>query len=178
MDIGQKIAKSVGLDRNLFKGWPSQFRINKYNFTSKSLGSSGVQIHTDNGFLTILHDDECVGGLEVMNKKGEFVAVDPWPGTLLLNLGDVAKVWSNGRFHNVQHRVQCKEAAIRVSIATFLLGPIEEAVEAPPELVDREHPRLYIPFGYEDYRKLRLSNNMRAGEALDLVRAPISSNSA
>ena len=96
MDIGQKIAKSVGLDRNLFKEWPSLFRINKYNFTSKSLGSSGVQMHTDNGFLTILQDDECVGGLEVMTKNGEFVAVDPWPGTLLLNLGDVAKVCKLG----------------------------------------------------------------------------------
>ena len=78
----------------------------------------------------------------------------------------------------MQHRVQCKEAAIRVSIATFFLGPLEEAVEAPPELVDSEHPRLYIPFGYEDYRTLRFSNNMWVGEALDLLRAPISSNLA
>ena len=77
----------------------------------------------------------------------------------------------------MRHRVQCKEAAIRMSIGTFLSGPNEEAVEAPPELVDNEHPRLYAPFGYEDYRKLRHANNMRAGEALDLVRTSISSHS-
>ncbi|PON70908.1 Oxoglutarate/iron-dependent dioxygenase [Trema orientale] len=171
MDIGRKLAKSIGLKSDLFKGWTCQFRINKYNFTPQSVGSPGVQIHTDSGFLTILQEDEYVGGLEVMNKNGEFVAVDPWPGTLLLNLGDVAKAWSNGRFCNVKHRVQCKEAAIRVSIASFLLGPKDEAVEAPQELVDGEkNPRLYLPFTYEEYRKLRLSKNLHAGEALEFVR--------
>ncbi|EXB81619.1 Gibberellin 3-beta-dioxygenase 4 [Morus notabilis] len=177
MDIGRKLAKSIGLDSDLFKGWPCQFRINKYNFTPKSIGSSGVQIHTDSGFLTILQDDENVGGLEVMDKNGEFLAVDPWPGSLLLNLGDVAKAWSNGRFCNVKHRVQCKEASIRVSIASFLLGPKGEEVEAPSELVDDEHPRLYVPFSYEDYRKIRLSTKLQAGEALELVRARVSLNS-
>lgn len=71
----------------------------------------------------------------------------------------------------MRHRVQCKEATIRVSIATFLLGPKDENVEAPPELVNHEHPRLYIPFTYEDYRKLRITNKLQAGEALALVRA-------
>ena len=80
-------------------------------------------------------------------------------------------MWSNGRFYNVKHRVQCKEATIRVSIAMFVLAPKEAEVEAPPELVDSDHPRLYVPLNYEDYRKLRLSTGMRAGEALDLLRA-------
>ncbi|PON70905.1 Oxoglutarate/iron-dependent dioxygenase [Trema orientale] len=171
-DIGQTLAKSMGLESELFKGnWHRRFRINKYNFTPQSLGSSGVRIHTDSGFLTILQDDENVGGLEVMNKNGEFVAVDPWQGTLLFNLGDAAKAWSNGRFCNVKHRVQCKEPTIRVSIASFMLGPKDEAVEAPQELVDDDHPRLYVPFIYEDYLKLRLSMTLVAGEALELVRA-------
>lgn len=170
VDIGHKLAESLGLGRDFLKGWPCQFRINKYNFTPESVGSSGVQIHTDSGFLTILQDDENVGGLEVMDKSGAFVPVDPCPGTLLVNLGDMAKAWSNGRLCSVKHRVQCRQATIRVSIASFLLGPKDEAVEAPPEFVDSEHPRLYVPFTYEDYRKLRLSKKLQAGEALELVR--------
>ncbi|KAE8008958.1 hypothetical protein FH972_005416 [Carpinus fangiana] len=128
-----------------------------------------VQIHTDSGFLTILQDDENVGGLEVMDKSGAFVAVHPCAGTLLVNLGDVAKAWSNGRFCNVKHRVQCKEATIRVSIASFVLGPKEAAVEAPPQLLDSQHPRLYAPFTYDDYRKLYISPKFKAGEALQHV---------
>lgn len=68
------------------------------------------------------------------------------------------------------HRVQCKEATTRLSIATFLLGPKEAAVEPPPQLVDSEHPRLYVPLTYEGYRKLRLTTKLQAGEALALVR--------
>lgn len=171
VDLAHKLADSMGLMDSVFQDWPCQFRINKYNFAPECVGSPGVQLHTDSGFLTILQDDENVGGLEVMDRSGAFVAVDPLPGTLLVNLGDIATIWSNGRLLNVKHRVQCKESAIRVSIATFLLGPKEAAVEAPAEFVDAEHPRLYVPITFEDYRKLRQSTKLQAGEALELVRS-------
>ncbi|KAL2499130.1 2-oxoglutarate (2OG) and Fe(II)-dependent oxygenase superfamily protein [Abeliophyllum distichum] len=149
-----------------------RFRINKYTFTitTESVGSSGVQLHTDSSFLTVLQYDEIIGGLEVMRKSGTFVAIDPCPDTLLVNLGDIAAVWSNGRFYNVKHLVLCKEVGIRVSITSFLLGPKEAVVETPPELVDSEHPPLYIPFTYEEFRKLRVSKKLHTGEALDLLR--------
>ena len=102
-DIVHKLAESLGVQSDFMKGWTCQFRINKYNFTPETVGSSGVQIHTDSGFLTILQDDENVGGLEVMNKSGVFVPVDPWPGTLLVNLGDVAKV---GNWENINYIVR------------------------------------------------------------------------
>lgn len=70
----------------------------------------------------------------------------------------------------MKYRVQCKEVTIRVSIALFLLGPKEE-VQPPPELLDSAHPRLYDPFTYEGYRKLRQSTKLHAGEVLALVRA-------
>ncbi|KAJ1380947.1 Oxoglutarate/iron-dependent dioxygenase [Sesbania bispinosa] len=141
--IGQKMAESLGIVGADFEDWPCQFRINKYNFTPEAVGSIGVQIHTDSSFVTILQDDENVGGLEV---------------------------WSNERFCNVKHRVQCNEATTRFSIATFMLAPRKGNVEAPAEVVDHDHPRLYQPFIYEDYRKLRVSNKMQTGEALQLLR--------
>ncbi|XP_038698591.1 2-oxoglutarate-dependent dioxygenase DAO-like [Tripterygium wilfordii] len=167
MEISRKLAESMGLNGDLFENWPSQFRINKYHFTPETVGTLGVQLHTDSGFLTILQDDENVGGLEVMNNKsGQFFTVDPLPGTLVINFGDIGNAWSNGRFCNVKHRVKCKEATVRISIASFLLGPNEGSVEAPMELVDDQHPRLYVPFTWEDYRKLRLTTKHRAGESL------------
>lgn len=87
---------------------------------------------------------------------------------IFLVISSCDKAWSNGRLRTVKHRVQCKEASLRYSIAAFLLGPME-TVEAPAELVDAEHPRLYAPFTFEDYRKLRLSTKLQAGEALDLL---------
>ncbi|WJX55989.1 hypothetical protein P8452_41695 [Trifolium repens] len=168
--IGEKMAESLGIVDADFEEWPCQFRINKYNFTPEAVGSLGVQLHTDSGFLTILQDDENVGGLEVMDNSGSFISVPPFHGTLLANLGDIAQVWSNGRFCNVKHRVQCNEATKRFSIATFMLGPRKGNVEAPAEAVDHDHPRLYQPFIYDDYRKLRVSKKMSTGEALELLR--------
>ncbi|KAK9164818.1 hypothetical protein Scep_000009 [Stephania cephalantha] len=176
-EVAEKLGESMGVKKDEMEEWPwpCQFRINKYNFTHQTLASSasGVCTHTDSGFLTLLQEDDCVGGLEVMHKSSaSFVAIHPSPGTFLINLGDIAAAWSNGIFYNVKHRVQCKEAAVRVSIALFLLGPKEAPVEPPPQILDSNNaqPRLYAPFTYEDYRKLRLSTGLRAGEALQLLR--------
>ncbi|XP_057954446.1 2-oxoglutarate-dependent dioxygenase DAO-like [Malania oleifera] len=174
-DIARKMAKSMGLALpvcdGLFEGWCSQFRMNQYNFSPANIGSCGVPMHTDPGFITILLEDDNNGGLEVMDKSGKFIPADPISGTLLVNLGDVAKVWSNGRFQNVKHQVQCKVPTKRVSIVTFLLAPKDAVVEAPSEFVDTKHPRLYVPFTYQDFRQIRLSRNLHCGEVLDLVRA-------
>lgn len=169
-DIGQKIGQGLGLKSVPFEAWPCQFRINKYPFTHETIGSDGLKTHTDNGFLTVVQDDEILSGLEVMENSGKFVAIDPCPGTLLVTLGDIATAWSNGRFYNVKHRVVCKEAGIRISIATFLLGPRDTMVETPPELVDSEHPCLYAPFKFEDFRKARFYKHLNAGDALDFFR--------
>ncbi|EPS67153.1 hypothetical protein M569_07624, partial [Genlisea aurea] len=169
MEIANRILQGLGIGHFSFKDWVSQFRINKYSFTPESVGSLGVQLHTDSSFLTILQDDENIGGLEVMRRSGEFQAVDPCPGTLIVNLGDIAAVWSNGRFLNVKHRVMCKQSGLRFSVASFLLGPKEALVEAPSELVLRENRcRLFRPFLYQEYRSLRVSNKLHAGEILDL----------
>ncbi|KAF7140344.1 hypothetical protein RHSIM_Rhsim06G0186000 [Rhododendron simsii] len=164
MDIGRKLLQGLGLSGDLFNGWPCQLRINKYNYTPEYVGSTGAVLHTDPGFLTILQDDEIIGGLEAVCKDtGEYIHIDPMPGTLVVNLGDLAALWSNGRLWNVKHRVQCYEGSIRVSIALFVLGPKDGALGAPEELVDSEHPRLYKPMNFEDYRMLRIKNKSPTG---------------
>ncbi|ONK81873.1 uncharacterized protein A4U43_C01F33740 [Asparagus officinalis] len=170
VSIASEIAESMGLVGFSFKEWACLLRPNKYSFTKESVGSPGVFTHTDTSFLTLLQEDECVGGLEMMDgPSGAFVAVDPVPGSFLVNIGDVGKAWSNGRLHNVKHRVICNKAVPRLSIAFFLLVPKDGKVEAPAELVDSSHPRLYRSFEYVEYRKLLLSTKSFTGEALSLL---------
>ncbi|KAK9062147.1 hypothetical protein SSX86_019333 [Deinandra increscens subsp. villosa] len=169
--IRKKLVEALGMkSENIgIENWPCQFRLNKYHFiTPEDVGSIGVGTHTDSGFLTILQDDDGVGGLEVMNKSGDFIPVDPWPNTVIVNLGDMATVWSNGRFCNVKHRVRCRETKMRLSIASFLLGP-PGTVEPLPELVDDDHPRMFVPITFQDYRNLRFSKNIHTGETLELL---------
>ncbi|XP_073357522.1 2-oxoglutarate-dependent dioxygenase DAO isoform X2 [Aegilops tauschii subsp. strangulata] len=95
VDVAAKLAAGLGLEEpeadRMFQDWPCQFRINRYNYTPDTVGETGVQVHTDSGFLTVLQEDDRVGGLEVADlDTGEFAPVDPVPGTFLVNLGDVA----------------------------------------------------------------------------------------
>jgi len=95
VNIASKIAESLGLCDYSFNDWPCQFRMNKYHFTEETtIGSTGITTHTDSGFLTVLQEDDSVRGLEIMDMSGKFVTVHPVPGSLLVNLGDTAKVVS------------------------------------------------------------------------------------
>ncbi|GJN02596.1 hypothetical protein PR202_ga19963 [Eleusine coracana subsp. coracana] len=161
-----------GAGASRVRDWPCQFRMNRYNYTEDTVGKPGVQVHTDSGFLTVLQEDECVGGLEVLDPAvGSFVPVHPVAGSFVVNIGDVGTAWSNGRLHNVKHRVQCVAPVPRISIAMFLLAPRDDRVSAPEAFVDADHPRRFREFKYDDYRKLRLSTGERAGEVLARVAA-------
>ncbi|GFY97528.1 hypothetical protein Acr_12g0000690 [Actinidia rufa] len=156
LDIGYKLAQGMGLNTEsvssstyikLFKEWPCQYRRNKFHFTQTVDQMWHESTQTD--FLTILQDDESVGGLEVMDKNyDKLIAIDPMPGSLLANLGDLANV------RKTKMGTESKQAV----------------VEAPPELVDSEHPRLYVRFTFEDYRMLRLSTRSVVGKTLELLR--------
>lgn len=92
--LGHKIMEELSMaGLEIFKDWPCQLQMNKYNYSPETVGSTGAVLHSDPGFLTILQDDELVNGLEVVNKfTGELVPVDPVPGTLVVNIGDIAMV--------------------------------------------------------------------------------------
>ncbi|XP_028790415.1 2-oxoglutarate-dependent dioxygenase DAO-like [Neltuma alba] len=179
VDIARKIKECVvGLSEVVdFQDWRCNFKMNKYSFTLETIGLSGVHEHTDPGFLTVVQDDDLIDGLEVLHlPSGSFVPVPPLSGTFVVNLGDVAHVWSNGRFPNVHHRVLCKEGRTRISVVASLQAPRHRDVEVAKEFVDTDHPPLFMPFNFERYIESRWSKNMRVGEALDLLRVDHPSN--
>ncbi|KAL3649289.1 hypothetical protein CASFOL_005692 [Castilleja foliolosa] len=169
--LGSKLMEGLGLNGEHFQQGICQLKMNKYNYGPETVGKTGAVLHSDAGLFTILHDDDDVNGLEAVdNTTGELVSVDPMPGSLVVNVGDVGKVWSNGRFCNVKHQVKCYKPTTRITIALFVLPPKDEKVEVLPELVDPDHPPLYIPFDFEHYRKLRISTSSPTGEALEFFR--------
>ncbi|XP_073127461.1 2-oxoglutarate-dependent dioxygenase DAO-like [Henckelia pumila] len=170
--LGSKLMEGLGLNGEKFKEGVCQFKMNKYNYGSETVGLRGAVMHSDAGFFTILHDDEDVNGLEAVDKAtGELISVDHVPGTLVFNVGDAGKVWSNGRFHNVKHQVQCYQATVRITIALFVLPAEDENVQVLPGLADSDHPALYMPFNFDHYRRLRISTDSPTGEALEFFRS-------
>ncbi|KAK8957989.1 Naringenin,2-oxoglutarate 3-dioxygenase [Platanthera zijinensis] len=92
MNVAGKVAESLGLNGYSFEEWACGARLHLYNFKEEEdIGSIGLPGHTDSNFLTLVIEDDSVGGLEIMNANKDFVAIDPVPGAFLVFVGDAAK---------------------------------------------------------------------------------------
>ncbi|MCD7449687.1 hypothetical protein HAX54_001116 [Datura stramonium] len=104
----------------------------------------GTSKHADNDFLTVLLQDNIIGGLQVLHQN-HWVDVPPTPGALVVNIGDILQLISNDKFKSVDHRVLANKVGPRVSLACFfmtnftptqrLYGPIKELISEhnPPK---------------------------------------------
>lgn len=71
-----------------------------------ALAGAGVAragAHRDYGCLTIIRSD--ASGLEAQTRDGEWVDVEPPPGGLVVNIGDLMQRWTNDRWVSTLHRV-------------------------------------------------------------------------
>jgi len=89
--------------------------------------STGCNPHTDNGFFTLLHQDE-VGGLQVKLRGEEWVDVEPVPGALVVNIGDALAAYSGGTWRSTLHRVMSNSSRPRMSAAMFVDPNADEKV--------------------------------------------------
>jgi len=68
-------------------------------------GQMRVGPHTDFGTLSLLDRQPGLGGLEVWNEEDGWFAPAFEPGTLVVNLGDLMNLWTDGRWRALRHRV-------------------------------------------------------------------------
>ncbi|HML10406.1 MAG TPA: 2-oxoglutarate and iron-dependent oxygenase domain-containing protein [Stellaceae bacterium] len=61
--------------------------------------------HSDLGMMTLIYSDNDVGGLEVMDRTGSWVAAPPIEDAFTVNLGDLMMRWTNDRWRSTLHRV-------------------------------------------------------------------------
>jgi isopenicillin N synthase-like dioxygenase len=81
-------------------------------------GHLGISHHTDAGAVTVLLQD-AQPGLQI-HREGAWHTVDPVPGGLVINTGDIVQVWSNDRYPAALHRVLANAACERISLPYFL----------------------------------------------------------
>jgi isopenicillin N synthase-like dioxygenase len=70
-----------------------------------SEGQMRVGPHTDFGTLSLLDRQQGIGGLEVWNEEEGWFRPTYEPGTLVVNLGDLMNLWTDGRWRSLRHRV-------------------------------------------------------------------------
>lgn len=90
----------------------------------------GVSSHSDGGVLTVLLEDGGYG-LEV-KKDNEWILVKTHPNALIVNIGDMLQVISNGKYESVEHRAIVSNLSERYSIVTFLMAPLSNEVFIEP----------------------------------------------
>jgi len=117
----------------------------------------GSSAHTDYGCVTLLWQDP-VGGLEVRNTAGQWIAAPPVPGTFVVNLGDFMARWTNDRFASTPHRVVNRSGAERYSIPVFFDPDADTVVECLPSCQGPGNPPRYPPTTCGEYIKGRFDD--------------------
>lgn len=96
-------------------------------------GDQGVGSHADYGFVTLLLQDQ-VGGLEVKPYgQDEWIDVPPIPGALVVNLGEMLEVATNGYLQATIHRVTAPPAGVdRYSVPFFWSPRLDAVIDVVP----------------------------------------------
>ncbi|XP_038886716.1 gibberellin 3-beta-dioxygenase 1-like [Benincasa hispida] len=123
----------------------------------------GLAPHTDTFLLTILHQSRTCG-LQVFRDGFGWVSVAPVAGALVINVGDLFHIMSNGRFPNVLHRVVVDPTRRRLSMAYFY-GPPPDFCVSP--LNDPLKSPRYRSVVVKDYVRLKGKN---LENALSMIR--------
>ncbi|KAM3281512.1 1-aminocyclopropane-1-carboxylate oxidase 4 isoform X1 [Capsicum chacoense] len=113
--------------------------------------TKGLTPHTDPGVLTVLVQNEMTG-LQVKFEE-DWVDLEPIPGAIVINIGDILQIISNDEYKSVEHRVLANRfQEPRVSVAIFFNPGQRENLYGPlPELISDEKPAVYREFMFNDY---------------------------
>ncbi|WP_420334459.1 isopenicillin N synthase family dioxygenase [Roseibium sp.] len=102
----------------------------------------GIGAHTDYGNLTILAQDD-VGGLQVLNRDGQWVEGTPIPGTFVINIGDLLQRLTNDRYLANLHRVVNTSGRERYSIPFFIDADYDAEFAPLASCIDADNPARY-----------------------------------
>ncbi|MDQ0870584.1 isopenicillin N synthase-like dioxygenase [Arthrobacter sp. V1I9] len=144
MELLRAIAVSLKLPENYFdepfQGSPAWMGklVHYVGGVVEAAGDQGVGSHADYGFVTLLLQDD-VGGLEVLPPGATgWAPVEPIPGALVVNLGEMLEVATEGYLVATIHRVQAPPPGVdRYSVPFFWsprLDAVIDPVPLPPEL--------------------------------------------
>lgn len=113
-------ALALGLNEDHFDAYtanpPSQLRLIHYPFDASARDRPGIGSHTDYECFTLLF--ATAPGLQILDKQGAWKDVPLISGTMIMNIGDMMEIMSNGRYVATRHRVK-KVQEERYSFALF-----------------------------------------------------------
>jgi len=115
--------------------------------------------HEDINVITLLLGAE-EPGLQVLSKRGEWLEVNPAPGSMVVNVGDMLQRLTNGALRSTSHRVinpkSDRARHARYSMPFFLHFNPDFPIAALPSCVGPGKPEPLPPILAEEYLQERL----------------------
>ncbi|OHE95008.1 2OG-Fe(II)oxygenase [Colletotrichum orchidophilum] len=133
--------------------------------TSKivSIGS-----HTDFQLFTILWQDS-VGGLQVLNRQGQWIRATPIPGTFVVNIADYLQRITNDLYVSTVHRAQNLSGEERISMPFFFGFGLHESCGVIDTCVEEGEKPKYEEIGCEAWvqRRARAMHQIESDDEND-----------
>ncbi|KAI1312353.1 2OG-Fe(II) oxygenase [Xylaria venustula] len=126
--------------------------------TEVSIGS-----HTDFQLFTMLWQDNN-GGLQVLNRQGQWINAKPIPGTFVVNIADYMQRITNDRYVSTVHRVQNYSGNERISMAFFFGFNRNESCGVLDNCVAEGEVKKYDEISCEEWVQRRVRAMHQQGE--------------
>ena len=158
------IALYLGLGENYFDGYVHEGNsilraIHYPPITSEPESAIRAEQHEDINLITLLVGASAEG-LEILNKRGEWIAVTALPGQIVVNVGDMLQRLTNNRLRSTTHRVVNPPRDLwhtsRFSIPFFLHPKSAMSLACLESCVDSDHPMAYPDATAGEYLDERL----------------------
>uniref|UniRef100_A0A0D9WK30 2-oxoglutarate-dependent dioxygenase DAO n=1 Tax=Leersia perrieri TaxID=77586 RepID=A0A0D9WK30_9ORYZ len=130
------------------------FRMAEYKAPNSEEKVTGYIAHQDTNMLSIVCENG-VNGNEMRTRDGEWVLVKPSPTSLIVNVGNTLRAWTNDRVHAPFHRIMVSGNATRYTAMLFSVPNF--MIQAPDELVDENHPARFKPHDNDDFIRFCVS---------------------
>ncbi|KAJ1402619.1 Oxoglutarate/iron-dependent dioxygenase [Sesbania bispinosa] len=163
VELISSLSVIMGLEKHDFLGLHKEIlqglRVNYYPPCNTPEQVIGLTTHSDASTISVVMQDDDITGLEI-RYKGSWVPVTPIPDALVVNVGDVMEIWSNGKYKSIEHRAMTNKSKRRTSHVAFLF-PRDDAEIGPfDHMIDAQNPKLYQNVKYGDYLRFTLNRKL------------------
>ncbi|XP_016472631.1 protein SRG1 isoform X2 [Nicotiana tabacum] len=108
-------------------------------------------------------------GLQV-RKDGIWVPVKPLPNALIVNIGDMMEIVSNGVYRSVEHRAVVNSNEVRLSVATFYTANLDSELGPAHSLIGPNNPAVFRRVPVEKYIKDFFARKLEGKSYVDFMK--------
>ncbi|GMH30239.1 hypothetical protein Nepgr_032082 [Nepenthes gracilis] len=155
--------------RALFEEGKQSTRMNYYPPCPQPDVAIGLTPHSDPMGLTILLQVNEMEGLQI-KKDGKWILVKPLSDALVVNIGDVLEIVTNGIYKSIEHRAVVNSVKERISIATFYSIKHDGEIGPAPSLITPQTLALFKRIAAVDFYIGFFSRELRGKLYIDELR--------